>query len=541
MADSGYQTLPYGVFFIMSTEFQGFHVRFRDVARGGIRIIPSSNEENYSRNLETQYDETYNLAFTQNKKNKDIPEFGSKGTILLNWNPSAQKNKFLAFQKYIAGLLDLIIPFQDQNLEQQFVPVDHYGKPELLFLGPDEFTADYMQWAAQYAARRKYPFALALTTGKPMSMGGVPHDKFGMTTRSVHRYVTGCLQKTGLREEDVTKLQTGGPDGDLGSNEIKMSKDKTIGVVDGSGVIYDPKGINRKELQRLADARSMVSEFNSSLLGPNGFRVLISDREVKLPNGELVPSGFTFRNEFHLHPLSSADLFVPCGGRPESVNLKNVKRMFNKDGTPRFKFIIEGANLFLTPDARMVLEQNGVVVFKDASTNKGGVTSSSFEVLAALALTVDEHSTHMQVKDEKNPPKFYDAYVKEIMQRIEENAALEFECIWKEHAATKTPRYILTDKLSDKINSFNDAVQNSTLWDDVNLKNIVMSKALPQTLIKQLGSVQTALQRVPENYARAIFGATIASRYVYKYGLSAPEFAFYEFVEHGLKAGKQTV
>lgn len=28
----------------------------------------------------------------------------------------------------------------------------------------------------------------------------------------------------------MTKLQTGGPDGDLGSNEIKISKDKTIGT-----------------------------------------------------------------------------------------------------------------------------------------------------------------------------------------------------------------------------------------------------------------------------------------------------------------------
>jgi glutamate dehydrogenase len=35
---------------------------------------------------------------------------------------------------------------------------------------------------------------------------------------------------------------TGGPDGDLGSNEIKMSKEKIIGIVDGSGVLYDPEG-----------------------------------------------------------------------------------------------------------------------------------------------------------------------------------------------------------------------------------------------------------------------------------------------------------
>jgi len=32
------------------------------------------------------------------------------------------------------------------------------------------------------------------------------------------------------KESNCTKLQTGGPDGDLGSNEIKISTDKTIGI-----------------------------------------------------------------------------------------------------------------------------------------------------------------------------------------------------------------------------------------------------------------------------------------------------------------------
>lgn len=45
--------------------------------------------------------------------------------------------------------------------------------------------------------------------------------------------------------------------------------------------------------------------------------------------------------------------------------------MFNKDGTPRFKYIIEGANLFITESARHILEDRGVILFKDASTNKG--------------------------------------------------------------------------------------------------------------------------------------------------------------------------
>ena len=63
-----------------------------------------------------------------------------------------------------------------------------------------------------------------------------------MTTRSIHQYVLGILEKLNLKEEECTKFQTGGPDGDLGSNEIKISKDKTIAIVDGSGVIYDPTG-----------------------------------------------------------------------------------------------------------------------------------------------------------------------------------------------------------------------------------------------------------------------------------------------------------
>ena len=35
-------------------------------------------------NIGSMFEENYNLAFTQQRKNKDIPEGGSKGVILLN-------------------------------------------------------------------------------------------------------------------------------------------------------------------------------------------------------------------------------------------------------------------------------------------------------------------------------------------------------------------------------------------------------------------------------------------------------------------------
>jgi glutamate dehydrogenase len=45
-----YPRKPYGIFLVVGSEFRGFHVRFKDVARGGIRIIRSRNREAYSIN-----------------------------------------------------------------------------------------------------------------------------------------------------------------------------------------------------------------------------------------------------------------------------------------------------------------------------------------------------------------------------------------------------------------------------------------------------------------------------------------------------------
>ncbi len=76
-----YPVIPFGLFFVVGAEFRGFHVRFRDVARGGIRIIRSGNSSAFLQNVTTVFDENYNLAATQERKNKDIAEGGSKGKV----------------------------------------------------------------------------------------------------------------------------------------------------------------------------------------------------------------------------------------------------------------------------------------------------------------------------------------------------------------------------------------------------------------------------------------------------------------------------
>ncbi len=516
-----YPKRPYGIFFLVGKGFRGFHVRFREIARGGIRLVCSPTQADYDLNSDFIFDENYNLALTQQRKNKDIPEGGAKGTILPTLEYAAAGGRI--FRHYIDGLLDLLLL---PHLEI----VDYHGKEEILFLGPDEGTAELMDWAAEHARSRGYRWWRSFTTGKGPRLGGIPHDTYGMTTQGVHRYVVEILAALGLKEEKVTKFQTGGPDGDLGSNEILVSRDRTVAVVDGSGVAYDPAGLDRRELRRLAKRRSAIAVFRREKLSPGGFLVKVGDRDLRLPDGTLVANGTDFRNRFHFYPALQADLFVPCGGRPRAITINNWREFLDEKGRPRAGIIVEGANLFITQEARLRLEENGAILFKDASANKGGVTSSSLEVLAALALTDGEYERLMAVPKGGKEPDFRKKFVAEIIAIIRRNASAEFRVLWEEHRVSGLPLSVLSDRLSGKINRVTDQVAGSRLFEDRGLREEVIRRHCPPSLVRKVG-LEKVLQRVPPNYLRAIFASFFASSYVYERGLGADELDFLAYVE----------
>src|SRR6266511_171640 len=166
---------------------------------------------------------------------------------------------------------------------------------------------------------------------------------------------------------------------------------------------------------RLAKKRVMISEFDVSKLSSDGYRVLVDETNVTLPSGKIVYNGMIFRNTFHLRDGRPFDLFVPCGGRPESIDLSTVNKLII-DGKCTIPYIVEGANLFITQDAKLRLEKAGCILFKDASANKGGVTSSSLEVLAALSFDDEGFIENMCVKENGSVPPFYEAYVKQVQE-----------------------------------------------------------------------------------------------------------------------------
>jgi glutamate dehydrogenase len=226
LPESEYPVTPFGVFLVVGDSFRGFHVRFKDIARGGIRIVRPRNKEAYSIAQRNLFDENYALASTQASKNKDIPEGGSKGVIL----PDLGANPQIAFQKFVDAILDLLIPGVSPGIKEAIV--DLYQKEEILFFGPDEGTAGEMDWAALHARSRGASWWKSFTTGKSVALGGIPHDtcvplpfdciwlnrrqtnSYGMTSLSVRQYTTGIYRRLGLKETEITKVQTGGPDGE---------------------------------------------------------------------------------------------------------------------------------------------------------------------------------------------------------------------------------------------------------------------------------------------------------------------------------------
>ncbi|CCK72845.1 glutamate dehydrogenase (NAD(+)) KNAG_0L02290 [Huiozyma naganishii CBS 8797] len=528
-----YPDTPYGVFFVVGNTFEGFHIRFRDIARGGIRIVTSKTQDIFEANSRTAIDENYQLASTQQRKNKDIPEGGSKGVILLHPGITDKKKTFIAFSQYVDAMIDILIkdPLKDPY-------VDYMKHEEILFFGPDEGTATFVDWATTHARKRGCPWWKSFLTGKSQTLGGIPHDEYGMTSLGVRKFVTEMYETLNLTKKEVFKFQTGGPDGDLGSNEILLSTENEtyVGLLDGSGVLCDPKGLNKQELMRLAKTRDMCSSFDKAKLSNVGFFVSVDDMDFMLPNGVIVSNGTTFRNVFHTEIfkyVDRVDLFVPCGGRPNSINLNNL-HCFIDEKTSKCKIpcIVEGANLFIAQPAKIALEQHGCVLFKDASANKGGVTSSSMEVLASLALSDDDFVNKFVGKANGDVTELYKEYVLEVQRRIEYNAQQEFKQLWSINQASGTPISDLSNVLSLTINKLNDdLVDSQELWlNDLKLRNYLLLKKIIPGLLTEVAGADQILKNIPESYLKVMLSSYLSSSYVYRNGIDVNIGKFLEYI-----------
>jgi len=494
MATEERTELPFGVFFVHGRCFNGFHVRFRDIARGGIRAVRPIGADQFAREAERLYDEAYGLAFAQQLKNKDIPEGGSKATVLID--PGAPIDR--GVKAFVDSILDLITP----DVQTRKRVVDRFGREELLYFGPDEnITPQLIDWIVERARRRGYATPTALMSSKPGA--GINHKQYGVTSEGLTVFLEVALKAVGIdpRKQPFTVKITGGPDGDVAGNEIKImhrefgEHARVVGISDASGSGEDPDGLNHRELLRLVEASLPISQFDRSKLGKRG-RITSLDE----------PNGVHLRNS--LHNRITADAFVPAGGRPNAIHAGNWQEYLALDGTPTSKVIVEGANLFLTPEARIELSNRGVLIFKDSSANKCGVICSSFEIVASMLLSEQEF---LKIKE---------PFVREVVARLQELARREAELLARVHVhRPHIPLPEISTRLSRVMIRTADAIEGAidTLeQQDATLMRQLVIDHLPPSLLKAAGD--RTWTKTPRPYLKWIMAKTLSARIVYREG-----------------------
>ena len=518
---------PYGVFYFYKENAVGFQVRFAEIARGGWRTVVPKRNANVLDEMalfdaanDEIFREGFVLAHTQHLKNKDIYEGGSKMIMLLNMAPTADfKPTLWTAQRAVCEAFVSLINYDDDNTLRDKNIVDYLKTKEIIEIGPDENMFDDMiVWMGEYAKNAGYTLKAGLISGKPDS--GINHKEYGVTSFGVYQYLLRTMKELNIAPESEFSVKiAGGPGGDVAGNMMKLLLAKKadgsyvhpalkiVAITDGPAVVYDPAGIDREELGKWV-LKANLDSFDPAKLQGDGAYMLFSKpvdnlyRLVECKAGKTAER-MVDRNEymkiFQNNLYNYADIFMPCGGRPSTLNINNYMD-YLPNGKASSRAIVEGGNSFITPDARIKLQDAGIPIVKDASANKCGVITSSYEILSGLLLDLEEFQ---QDKAE---------IVKEVLAKLAKLAQGEAEWLFAMHNATGKYLTDLTEELSGTINSKNAAIAEYFNNNPEELKDEVILAHLPKILAEKYAD---RLSRLPKEYRTVIASVELATRIVY--------------------------
>ena len=523
---------PFRVTFFYSRAGFGYHVGFSEIARGGWRTVIARSQDDLVTNANTLFRETYVLAHTQHAKNKDIYEGGSKMVVLLDAadlrRATEQTIETIRLYKLqygiISAFLDLFVTRDGVAVHPEVV--DYYRADEPIELGPDENMHDLMIEAiARLSRQRGYLLGTGIMSSK---QAGINHKEYGVTSTGVVTFAEIVLRELGIemRREPFRLKLTGGPNGDVAGNALRLLLERApqvqfVLILDGTAALVDPLGADHAELRRIVLRRDLDA-FDPQALHPGGMLLLRSGsrreglkelfrRVTRTAAGleeEWISSDEFARQFNELIFTVPADLFIPAGGRPETIDRDNWPRFLLADGTPSAPAIIEGANSFLTPEARIELQRKGVLIMRDASANKCGVISSSYEIIANLLMSDVEF---LACKER---------YVSDVLKILEQRAGDEARLILKRRRAQ--PELLCTeisDALSGEINShYARLFRYFQAHPELPLREPYRRALLAHlpALLRDEARFRRRLTRLPPQYRAAILAAEIGSSLVYR-------------------------
>ncbi|PZM93596.1 MAG: NAD-glutamate dehydrogenase, partial [Actinobacteria bacterium] len=373
--------------FVYSPRFEGVHMRFGAVARGGLR---------WSDRREDFRTEVLGLVKAQMVKNAVIVPEGAKGGFVLKRRPGDRDEAVACYRQFISGMLDVT----DNIVGGAIVPprdvVRHDGDDPYLVVAADKGTATFSDIANDVAAQYGFWLGDAFASG---GSSGYDHKKMGITARGAWESVKRHFRTLGVdvQSQDFTVVGIGDMSGDVfGNGMLRSPHIRLVAAFDHRHIFLDPNPdpaasyAERRRLFHLPRSswddydRSLISEgggvyprtAKSVPISPQVRAVLGLDESVTaLSPAELIkailqaPVDLLWNGGIGTYVKASTESHAEVGDKANDAVRIDGRQL-------RVKVVGEGGNLGMTQRGRVEYALRGGLVNTDFIDNSAGVDSS---------------------------------------------------------------------------------------------------------------------------------------------------------------------
>ena len=387
--------------FVYCPRVEGVHLRFGDVARGGLRW--SDREEDYRT-------EVLGLVKAQQVKNAVIVPMGAKGGFIPRRLPSSgtrdeiQAEAIACYRIFISGLLDITDNLKEGVVVPPLNVVRHDKDDPYLVVAADKGTATFSDIANGIAAEYDFWLGDAFASG---GSAGYDHKGMGITAKGGWVSVQRHFREMGIdvQRDLTTVIGIGDMAGDVFGNGLLLSdKLQMVAAFNHMHIFIDPNPDAAKsfvERQRLFDLpRSSWADYDASLISAGGGLFLRSAKSIpispemqarfdiqadKLPPTELLnallkaPVDLLWNGGIGTYVKSSQESHADVGDKANDALRVNGCEL-------RAKVVGEGGNLGMTQLGRVEYNLNGGAGNTDFIDNAGGVDCSDHEVNIKILL-----------------------------------------------------------------------------------------------------------------------------------------------------------
>ena len=396
--------------FVYSARVEGVHLRFGDIARGGLR---------WSDRLQDYRTEVLGLVKAQAVKNAVIVPVGAKGGFVVKRPPAptgdaaadrdaSRAEGVTCYRMFISGLLDLVDDRAGHAAQSEVrTPSDvvrYDGDDPYLVVAADKGTATFSDIANGVACEYGFWLGDAFASGGSV---GYDHKAMGITARGAWESVRRHFRELGrdVASDEITVVGVGDMSGDVFGNGMLLSRHlKIVAAFDHRHVFLDPDpdpAVSFAERSRLFELpRSSWADYDTSLISDGGGvyprtmkAIPVSPRAAEalgIGAGSLDPPSLVraiLRAPADLLWNGGIGTYVKASTETHSDVGDKSNDAVRVDGDElRVAVVGEGGNLGLTQRGRIEYARRGGKVNTDAIDNSAGVDCSDHEVNIKILL-----------------------------------------------------------------------------------------------------------------------------------------------------------